>query len=323
MKILTFNKAGDPADVLSFSEKEKPAPGDNEVLIKVLGSPIQPADVLFIEGRYRFKPEFPQTAGLEGAGIIETSGKNVHDVTGSLVSFLHRGAWAEYIVVPKESIVILPDKFQVDKAVQLYLNPITAWGLLEESKINAGEWLLVTAANSIVSRVVIQLAKLRGINVIATVRDPRQANALKTLGAKAVILTDDERFSEQISAITSGSGIHAALDAVGGAAATKILQNMAVHGRVIIYGLLSRDPVQFFNSQIIYKDIEIKGFGIRSFLERQTKKQKNDMIQTLVQEIAKPSFQLPVAGSFSLAQFKEALVANSQRDTTGKIIFKN
>jgi hypothetical protein len=68
MKILTFNKAGDPADVLSFSGKEKPAPGDNEVLIKVLGSPIQPADVLFIEGRYRFKPEFPQTAGLEGAG---------------------------------------------------------------------------------------------------------------------------------------------------------------------------------------------------------------------------------------------------------------
>ena len=52
-------------------------------------SPIQPADMLFIEGRYRFKPEFPQTAGLEGAGIIEKSGKNVPDVTGSLVSFLN------------------------------------------------------------------------------------------------------------------------------------------------------------------------------------------------------------------------------------------
>lgn len=89
MKILNFNKAGNPADVLSFTEKEKPVPGNNEVLIKVLGSPIQPADYFFINGTYRFKPEFPQTAGLEGAGIIESPGKNVPDVTGKLVSFLN------------------------------------------------------------------------------------------------------------------------------------------------------------------------------------------------------------------------------------------
>lgn len=94
----------------------------------------------------------------------------MHDVTGKLVSFFERNAWAEYIVAPKESIVILPDNFPIGKAVQFFLNPFTAWGLLEESKVNAGEWLLLTAANSTVSRLVIQLAKLREINVIAAVR---------------------------------------------------------------------------------------------------------------------------------------------------------
>jgi NADPH:quinone reductase-like Zn-dependent oxidoreductase len=323
MKILNFNEAGNPADVLRFTEKEKPAPGDNEVLIKVLSSPIQPADIMFIEGRYRFKPEFPQTAGLEGAGIVEASGKNVPDVTGKLVSFFERKAWAEYVVVPKELIVILPDDFPIHKAAQFYLNPFTAWGLLEESKMIAGEWLLLTAANSTVSRLVIQLAKLRGIKVIAAVRDVKQTNELTALGADAVILMEREQFSEQINTITSGLGIHAALDAVGGTAGTKILQSMAANGRVIIYGLLSNEPVQFVNSQIIYKNLEIKGFGIRGFLQGQSKVQRNEMMQTLIKEIAKSSFELPVAMSFSFEQFKEALAANDKRGTIGKIIFKN
>lgn len=322
MKILNFTEAGNPTDVLRFTEKEKPTPSDNEVLIKVSGSPIHPADIMFIEGRYRFKPEFPQTAGLEGAGIVEASGKNVPGVTGKLVSFFARNAWAEYMVVSKESIVILPDGFSIDKAVQFYLNPFTAWGLLEESKMNAGEWLLLTAANSAVSRLVIQLAKLRGINVIAAVRDVKQTNELTALGADAVILMD-EQFSEQINTITSGAGIHAALDAVGGADGTKIIQNMAANGRVIIYGLLSKEPVQFYNAQIIYKNLEIKGFGVRGFLQGQNKEQRNEMVQTLIKEIKKPSFKLPVAGTFSLEQFKEALAANDGHDTTGKIIFKN
>ncbi len=293
------------------------------MLIKVLGSPIQPADYFFINGTYRFKPEFPQTAGLEGAGIVESPGKNVPDITGKLVSFFERSAWAEYIVVPKESIVILPDSFPINKAAQFYLNPFTAWGLLEESKMNAGEWLLLTAANSTVSRLVIQLAKLRGINVIAAIRDVRQTSKLTALGADAVVFIEDEHFSEQINTITSGTGFHAALDAVGGTAGTKILQNMATNGRVIIYGLLSKKPVQFFNSQVIYKNLEIKGFGIRGFLQRQTKEQKDKMVKTLIDEIAKPSFELPVASSFSLEQFKEALAANDERGITGKIIFKN
>ena len=321
MKTLSFNQTGNPADVLMFTKKAKPVPGDNDVLIKVTGSPVHPADFMFVEGRYRFKPEFPQTAGLEGSGIIEASGKNVSDARGKLVAFDARGAWAEYVVAHKESVVILPDNFPVNKATQFFLNPFTAWGLLETSKLNAGEWLLLTAANSTVSRLVIQLSKLRKIKIIAAVRDIKHAEELSALGADAVILAEHEQFSERINTITSGVGIHAALDAVGGNMGTKILQNMATNSRVIIYGLLSKSPVQFFNSEVIFKNLEIKGFGIRGFLQEQTNEQKKEMIQTLIKEIAKPSFELPVAGSFTLERFEKALVANDHRDTAGKIIF--
>src|SRR5258706_5235247 len=183
MKTLSFNRTGDAKDVLTLIEKEIPVPGDNDVLIKVLVSPIHPADLMFIEGNNPYKRDFPQTAGIEGAGIIQASGKSIPDMEGKLVAFDAWGAWAEYIVVPAASIIILPDEFPVDKAAQFFLNPFTAWGLSETSNLKSGEWMLLSAANSTVSRIAIQLAKLRGIQVIAAVRDLKQADELKALGA--------------------------------------------------------------------------------------------------------------------------------------------
>lgn len=325
MNTLSFDKTGKPEEVLEVVEKKIPTPGDNEVLIKVFGSPINPSDTLFINGTYRYKPEFPQqTAGLEGAGIVEEVGKNAALQKGSLVAFATRGTWSEYIThVPDESTVVLPNDFPVDKAIQFYLNPFTAWGLLEESQTKAHDWLLLTAGNSTVAKLVIQLAKLRKIKVAATVRDLEQADELKALGADAVLRAEDEYFSEQINDITSGKNINAALDAVGSETGTKVLQNMAANGRMIVYGLLSKEPVQYYNSRVIFKNLEIKGFGIRGFLQKQTKVQRAEMINTLIKELAKPSFKLPVAKAFTLEQFKEALEANKQHAKKGKIIIKN
>lgn len=323
MKALIFNQTGDPKEVLSLSELERPIPKEHEVLIKVLASPINPSDSFFIQGTYRFKPEFPQVAGLEGAGMIEALGDNVHLPVGALVSFTSRGrgVWAEYIIAREEDIIILPNDFPVEKAAQFYLNPFTAWGLLDESTVKERGWLLLTAANSTVSKIVIQLARIRNSRIVAVVRDLQQSQELKAQGATEVLKQDDELI-DKINEITSGKGSDAALDAVGGTAGTNVLQSMAAGGKVIIYGLLSKEPVQFHNSLIIYKNLHIKGFGIRGYLQSQTKLQRTEMINTLTEIMAKPSFQLPIEKSFPLEQFKEAFSAEAQRGRKGKIIFK-
>lgn len=322
MRTLSFNKTGDPKEVLELMETEIPIPGDNEALIKVLGSPIHPADYFFIDGIYRYKPEFPQTAGLEGAGVIESVGKNVSLQKGTLVAFDVRGTWSEYAIGSDRSIIPLPANFPIDKAAQFYLNPFTAWGLLEESGAKAGDWLLLTAANSTVSRLVVQLAQFREIKVIAAVRNLTQAEELKKIGADVVLNAEDELFAQQVKEITSGKGVNATLDAVGGETGTKILQSMASVGRVILYGLLSKAPVLYYNADIIFKNLEIKGFGVRGFLQKQNKAQRTKMINTLIEEMAKPSFELPVSQSFSLEQFKEAFTADKQPNKKGKNIFK-
>lgn len=323
MKVLNFNQTGNPRNVLSLTDVPKPEPGPDEALIKVLASPINPSDILFIKGDYRLKPDLPQTAGLEGAGIIETTGKNVTIPAGTLVTFKTSNAWAEYAVSPKSLVIPLPNDFSVEKAAQFYINSTTAWGLLYESKAKAGEWLLLTAGNSAVSKITIQLAKRQNIKVIGVVRNMKQAEDLKQLGADSVLNQYEDEFLDQIDEITSGEGVQAALDAVGGKTGTKVLQSMAPEGRIIIYGLLSEEPAQFYNSTVIYKNLFIKGFGIRGYLQSLGEEQKGKMISGLIEAMAEHDFQLPVEKAFPLDQFREALAANKQSNREGKIIFRN
>ncbi|HEY8967774.1 MAG TPA: hypothetical protein VIM64_01745, partial [Puia sp.] len=94
-------------------------------------------------------------------------------------------------------------------------------------------------------------------------------------------------------------------------------------GRLIIYGLVRRDEAaQFFNGQIVYKNLTIQGFGVRAFLTNQTKSQRMDMIQGLTEAIGRPSFQLHVAQIFPWQQFKKALEQNSQSGRSGKTLLK-
>jgi NADPH:quinone reductase-like Zn-dependent oxidoreductase len=96
MKALYFEQTGDAESVLSLKQFDKPAPKANQVIVKLLVSNINPSDFFFISGTYRFKPEFPQIAGFEGAGIIDSVGEGVDLPVGALVAFFSKNVWAEY-----------------------------------------------------------------------------------------------------------------------------------------------------------------------------------------------------------------------------------
>lgn len=322
MKALVFEETGEPQEVLKLADILKPEPGPDDVRLKVLGCPIDPADELFIEGRYRYRPVFPQTAGLEGAGLIDAVGKNVDLPQGALASFLYGKAWAEYTVIPQSLLFVLPDDFPVEKAIQFSLNPFTTWGLLEKADLESGDWLLMTAGNSAVARIITQIARVRGINVILTVRSPGHSEGLKALGASEVINTSDQTVIDEVQRITDGEGVTCVIDAVGGKTGTEVLQCLAPNGKMIIYGLLSPDNVRFHNSLFIYKNVSISGFGVRGFLEKQSSKQRKEMVDSLIDLMGNDRFQLDVTTSYPPDKFKEAFAAFKQRGKMGKVIFK-
>ncbi|MEZ2337485.1 zinc-dependent alcohol dehydrogenase family protein [Mucilaginibacter sp. RCC_168] len=321
MKALYFEKMGDPQSVLLLKQFDKPTPQANQVIVKLLGSPINPSDFFFIGGSYRIKPELPQIAGLEGAGIIESTGPGVNLPVGTLVSFFSRNAWAEYVALSKDDVLVLPNDFPVDKASQFALNPITAWGLLERADLKAGDWLLITAGNSVVSKLIIQIAKIRGIKVIATVRDDKNTATLTSYGAH-VINVNKDNLIEYVQQITEGKGARVALDAVGGQTGSDVLKCLQSGGRLIIYSRLSPDPIQLYSADVLYKNISINGFGIRAYLESKTAEQKAGIINSLVTIIGDPEFKMEVAASFPLDNYQEAIKTAVEAKKEGKVLLK-
>jgi NADPH:quinone reductase-like Zn-dependent oxidoreductase len=322
MKALFFDREGDPQEVIYLKETAIPEPKENEVRVKWLGSPVNPADSLFIQGKYRFKAQFPQIAGLEGAGIVDAAGDNIQLPKGTLVAFLSKNAWAEYVIVHKDELYILPADFPKEKAVQFVLNPVTAWGLLKRAGVKSGDWLLLSAGNSMVSLIITQIARTWGVQVISTVRNSDYTARIKELGAVEVIDTFKESIVQRVNEITGGKGVMAAIDAVGGETGTQLAQSLAVNGKLIAYGVLSADPVQVHNSLLVYKNISMVGFGVRGFLESLSAEEKQHMTQSLIEILSADNFKMDVAKSYSLDNFADALKANASGPVNGKIILK-
>lgn len=320
MQSVVFNESGPWTEKLQWTAAEINDPSDNEVQVSILARPVNPADEMFINGIYRYKPEFPQTAGLEGAGIIDRIGKNVDAaLLGQQVAFRAKGTWADKINLGLQDFRVVPKEIPIEIACQLSLNTLTAYALLESAAVSSGQWLLLTAANSSVCKQIIQLAKARNIHLLALVRSDKYNTELLQLGADAVLNTEQQDLEKQIQDIT-GKGPNAIIDAVGGALGTSMFNAAAPFGKIIIYGRLSNDPATFHYGTVIYKNLKIEGFGIDNWMKSKSADELNRIWEGLTTAVLKGSLQLGYDKAFELKDFKEAILF--YKNTGGKVILK-
>ena len=186
-KSIIFHEFGPPDKVLSIVEEEVPEPRAGEVLIRVEASPINPADLNVIEGKYPKRPELPAVAGMEGTGVIVSIGPEVSGCSaGDRVIVPHgSGAWRQYNTVPASGVIIVPPDIPALQAAMLKINPPTAWRMLHDFvKLQPGDWVIQNAANSAVGRAVIVMAKSMGAHTASVVRRPELIPELKALGRR-------------------------------------------------------------------------------------------------------------------------------------------
>ncbi len=320
MKALLFNKKGVAEQVLALGEIAIADLQPCEVRVKLLASPINPADLMFIEKTYRVTPVYPQVAGFEGAGVIVENGGDDRYPKNSLVAFRHKNVWAEYVNIPKQKLILLPQNLPVEKAAQLALNPITAWALLEEADAKPGEWIILSAANSALSKLIIQFAKVRDLKTIAIVRGNDHQKTLFDLGATAVVLADDVDIEVQIKALTGEERIAGFLDAVGGGLASKMIRIMSANSRIIHYGLFSDNPVTYHNADVIFKNLVIKGFGIDAWLQTRSDAELEQIWKGIISAVIAPDYKMEVAAKYPLEQYQKAF-AESKSTNNGKVLF--
>jgi NADPH:quinone reductase len=320
MRTIQFKQAGAAAEVLFTADHEKPLLTNDDVIVKVMARPINPSDFMFIQGQYRFKPVFPQIAGLEGSGIIDSTGGSVKGFRpGDHVAFRGIGTWADFVSVETGSLIKIDRDIPFVQSSQIALNPVTAFALLEQSTAGSNDFLLLSAGNSALATLIIQLAKEKGIRVICLVRNADKNEALLRLGAMAVIQQDDPELQVIIAELTGEAGITAFLDAVGGKLLSKCIKMMRPNGTIILYGRYDPAAAELYNADVVYKNLIIKGFGIAQWLKGKSTTQKDEVFKILINGIADKKLVLPEARLYELEDYKTAIEEDINKKS-GKIV---
>ena len=194
-KIVRFHQVGGP-EVLKLEEMPAPQPGKGEVRIKVEAIGLNRAEVMFRSGQYLYQPEFPSTLGYEAAGTVEEIGPGVSglkpgDRVSSVPSFSMRDyyTYGEVALLPAAALAKYPDNLSSIEGASIWMQYLTAYGLVEFGKMQQGQHVLITAAASSVGLAAIQLANSVGAIPIATTRSDTKARSLLGAGAKFVVNT--------------------------------------------------------------------------------------------------------------------------------------
>lgn len=265
MKALFFQQHGE-LEVLQYGDVPDPAPGPNEALIQVHACGLNHLDIWVRRGWPGLKLEMPHWCGADVAGEVIELGKEVtgwkigsrvvvdpgistvedtytrrgidslspgYQILGEHV----RGGAAEYVAVPAENLVSMPDDLDFADAAAPLLVTLTAWRmLLLRAQLKAAETVLVVGSGGGVNSMAIQLAKLAGATVYAVAGDREKAAKAKALGADEVLVRSDVDWTREIYRLTGRQGVDVVVDNVGRETLSKSMMAVSRGGRIVIVG---------------------------------------------------------------------------------------
>ncbi|HEY5895121.1 MAG TPA: 2-enoyl thioester reductase domain-containing protein [Chthoniobacterales bacterium] len=317
-----FHQHGTPADVIQLEQQPVREPEPGEILVRMLWSPVNPADLNVLEGTYGRLPKLPATPGMEGVGEVSTVGAEVTRFSPGDLVFIPSGAgyWREFWTGNPDDCVRVSAEMPADVAATLRINPATAWRMLHDFvSLQPGEWILQNAANSAVGRCVIEIAHYFGWKTVNLVRREELIPELEALGADAVIL-DDADAKDKVRDAMGGAKARLALNAVGGDSAYRQISALGNGGQLVTYGAMSRKPVRVSNGALIFKNVAIRGFWITTWYVSATRDEKEEFFRQLGVLASQGLLRTPVDSRFPLSQIKEAIARAEQSGRNGKVL---
>ena len=321
MKAAVFRRPGEPADVLAIEDIAMPVPGPGQVLVRMLASPVNPADLLIVRGRHLTKPAFPASPGVEGVGVVEKSGGGflANRLVGKRVATIGVGAWRQFHVVEAKQAIPVPASLSDEQAAMYFVNPATA-RLLTEG-LPRGAWLVQSAGASAVGRLVVRLGKLEGFRTFSVVRRPEQAEELRKLGADVVALETDD-VPAAFAQASGGAQAVRALDPVGGAVFGHLCECLAPGGLMRVYGSLSAAPAALPTRGMVNNVWRVEGFQLKRAMDAKNLLGKLAVLRRLGRMAAAGLMDTPLAATFPLEDVHAALQAAEAPGRNGKVILR-
>ena len=327
MKAIRFDAFGEPEAKLHLVDLPEPVPGPGEVRVRMIASPINPSDLLVVRGRYGVLPKLPATPGFEGVGVVEASGSGLFGkfLKGKRVAVLNQagGNWAEKVVIPAMRAIPVPSDLSDDQVASCFINPATVLAMTRHVlAVPKGEWLLQTAAGSTLGRMVIRQGRASGFKTLNVVRRREAVDELKALGGDAVISSADGPIDEQVRALTGGRGVAYAIDPVGGQAGSEVFKSLADDAHMLVYGLLSDEPISFDPRAMIAGKRVIEGFWLGHWMASRSKLKSIGLFREIFAAIREGTLASESGESFSLDAIGPAVVAAEVVGRRGKVLLK-
>ena len=321
VKAIVVHKPGGP-DALVVQEKPLPEPGPGEARVRIHSIGVNFIDIYHRTGLYPLP--LPFTPGSEASGVVEAVGEGVTEVKpGDRVAYaMHRGAYAEYAVVPAWMLAPLPDDVSFDLGAAIMLQGLTAHYLSHSTfPIQPGHTVLVHAAAGGVGLLLVQMAKARGATVIGTVSTQAKAELAKAAGADHVILYTEADFEQAVQELTTGQKLDCVYDSVGKDTFHKSLKCLKPRGCLVLFGQ-SSGPVPPIDLQILNSHGSL--YVTRPSLAHYILDRAELLERTsdLFAWIAQGKLTVRIDSTFPLEKAGEAHARLESRASSGKILLK-
>jgi NADPH:quinone reductase len=319
MKAIRILQHGGP-EVLKIEEVPLPIPGEEQALIRLEAIGVNFIDVYHRTGLYKVAPPF--TPGMEGAGVVESVGKNVKDIQpGDRVAYaMTMGSYADHAIVPSWQLIKLPGGVDTRLGAAIMLQGMTAHYLTQMTyPVKSGDSILVHAAAGGVGLLVIQMAKKKGARVIGTVSTDEKAKLAREAGADEVIFYTRQDFETETKRLTQAKGVQVVYDSVGKSTFEKSLSCLVPRGMMVLFGQ-SSGPVPPFDPGLLAAKGSL--FLTRPSLTQYaaTRQELLHRAGEVLEWVASGALRVRIEKTFPLIQAPEAHRQLEGRMTTGKVL---
>jgi len=323
IKAVQMNSFGPASEVAYCAELPDPtSPEPDEIIVDIAAFPINPADLLTIEGKYAAKPPLPYTPGAEAVGHVSDVGSAVENFRiGDLVMLLSRENWTQKRKVKAaELLKIDTESENLFQLAMLKVNPATAALMLRNYvELKPGDWIIQDAANSGVGHCVIRLAAKSGVKTINVVRRENLIAPLQGIGADAVLIGADN-LAGQVNQITGGDGVRLAIDAVAGQTSLELASCLVDGGVMVNYGMLSGEPCMVMPDWIVFRHLTLTGFWLATQLRDMPREQIESLYKELISDISQGVLDVPIAATYNIDDIKDALEHAGRENRSGKVL---
>lgn len=306
-------------EVLELENYQQPEIKSNEVLVEIKAVGINYIDIYIRTGLYK-AVSYPYIPGKEGSGVVKAVGADVKDLKqGSRVAFASSGSgtYAEYVAIPADEVVVIPDAISFETAAACMLQGLTAYYLSHLTyPLSAKHTALIHAGAGGVGTLLIQMAKNLGAVVITTVSTEDKANIAKEAGADHIIIYTQESFKDRVKEITKAKGVNVVYDAVGKTTFDDSLDVLGTRGMLVSYGQASGPVPPLDLTRLSGKSLFLTRPKLWDYT--QNKLELTHLSNQLFELILKEKVKITIGQRYPLSEARNAHADLEGRKTIGK-----